>query len=372
MQPVPRFISPRRLTIAVAAAILIAYAAGCGSGSDPSTSPDLTEPDDPEPRSYAMGFFPSPPRPTEEALFTTIDSLSEVSDVTLIQQPVPWSGLLADQPMDSLLEERVGLADFLRSKGLEIVFLVDPLDGLDRTSEPPELVEAGRSILEPEIRAIHEEWVLEITERINPSWLGLASEINTPAAHGAPELYGEIVDLVNTLAPQIRQRSAGTGVFVSFQVDDAWHNLGGDPIDHFALIDDFDIDALGLSSYPVFVYEDPVKIPDNYLLRFREATDLPLLMVEGGWSSKNTASFEATPQEQAAFYRRFETFLDGVDAELWITLLYADLDIQALNLPPDRAETLSNFAFMGIADSDFNRKPAYDAWKEIFERPLGD
>lgn len=35
--------------------------------------------------------------------------------------------------------------------------VVDPLDGLDRRKENPELVALGRSILEPEIRALHEE-----------------------------------------------------------------------------------------------------------------------------------------------------------------------------------------------------------------------
>lgn len=316
-----------------------------------------------------MGFFPNPPRPTEQALFNNIDAMKEVSDVTLIQQSPPWSDLLAGGSMDSLLQERVNLADFLRSQGMEVLFLVDPLDGLDRTSEPVELVEAGRSILEPEIRQIHEQWVLEIADRINPTYLGLASEINTPAAHGAPDLYNEIVDLVNELAPQIRQTSPGTQVFVSFQVDDAWGLLGGDNTDHFSLIADFDVDALGLSSYPAFVFDEPADIPDNYLERFREATDLPLIMVEGGWSSRNTAAIQSTPEEQADFYRRFEGFLDGVEADVWIMLLYADLDIDALGLPPDRAEALSNFAFMGIADDQFVPKPAFDVWQRIFERP---
>ena len=259
-----------------------------------------------EARTYAVGWGLTPPKPTEESIIATARAMAEVAEYAIVQQPVPWTRLLAGEPLDDLVTETKGLADFLQALGLEIVFLVDPLDGLDRTSEPPELTEAGRSILEPDIRAIHEAYTLKIAREIQPEYFGLASEINTLGAHGNPVLYAELVDLINTLAPQIRTIVPSGQVFVSFQVDDAW-NLFPFPepqIDQFELIDDFDIDALGLSSYPVFVWESPADIPDNYFSRFREATDLPLIMVEGGWSSENVGGFQGTSEEeQAEFFR---------------------------------------------------------------------
>ena len=320
-------------------------------------------------RSYAMGWAPNPPRIDAALFLETVDSIRKVAEVTIIQQIVPWPELLGGASMDSLIEDRGGLADFLRFKGLEIIFLVDPLDGLDRRSEPPELADLGRSILEPEIRAMHEEWVLGIAARVRPEYLGLASEINTLAALGDPTLFAELRDIINTLAPQIRQISPGSRVFVSFQLDEANGAFGVPPIDHFELIDDFDIDALGLSSYPVFGFGTPAEIPDDYFTRFDEATDLPLIMVEGGWSSQNTTLLQGTPQEQVDFFKRYEEFLDGVSAELWVMLTYTDLDIASLGLPPDRAATLSNFAFMGIVDADLRRKPSFTQWERIFARP---
>ncbi|MFQ5680421.1 MAG: hypothetical protein ACE5HP_13305 [Gemmatimonadota bacterium] len=316
-----------------------------------------------------MGWAPSPPRPDVGLFFQVVDSLARVAEVTILQQPVPWPELLAGAPMDSLVEDRGGLADFLRTKGLAIVFLVDPLDGLDRRQEDPELVALGRSILEPGIRALHEEWVRRIATRVRPRWFGLASEINTLAARGDPALYATILDLVNGLAPEVRQRSPGTSVFVSFQADEANGRLGDPIIDHFALIADFDIDALGLSSYPVFAFTSPADVPDDYFARFDEATELPLLYVEGGWSSEDVPWASGSPQAQVAYFQRYETLLDGVGAQLWVMLTFTDIDIPSLGLPPDRALALSNFAFMGILDTALRRKPSYAEWARIFGRP---
>lgn len=346
--------------------------AGVGCEGDTGTNPPLGTPTPPTApaRTFVMGWSPGPPRLDIDLFFQVVDSLTQVAEATILQQPVPWPELLAGAPMDSLVEDRGVLADFLRLKGFQIVFLVDPLDGLDRRKEDPELVALGRSILEPEIRALHEEWVRRIASRVHPRWFGLASEINTLAAVGDPVLYAAVLDLVNTLAPQVRQLSPGSSVFVSFQADQANGRLGDPIIDHFALIDDFDIDALGLSSYPVFAFAAPADVPDDYFTPFDDATNLPLLYVEGGWSSENVPWGSGSPQAQADYFKRYESLLDGIGAELWVMLTFTDLDIPSFGLPPDRALTLSNFAFMGILDTELRRKPSYAEWARIFDRPL--
>lgn len=320
-----------------------------------------------------MGWAPTPPEPTEASIIQTGMEMAQVSELALIQQHVPWNRLFAGETLADLIEETGGLADFLSALGLEIVLLIDPLDGLNRTAEPPELVALNRSILEPEIRAIHEEWVLESVRRIRPAYFGLASEINTLGAHGDPALYTTMIDLVSSLAPQVRVVSPATRVFVSFQVEDAWQRPPFPPstVDHFSLIGDFDIDALGLSSYPVFSFDTPEEVPNNYLSRFQSATLLPLMIVEGGWSSDDAAAFSGTsPQEQAEYFRRFADLLNGVQGEVWVMLFYADFDATSFGLPPDREAGLANFQSMGIVDRTLAPKPAFSVWQEVFQRPL--
>lgn len=349
---------------------LVAMAA-CGGDS---TEPEIGPPDPPtlgEPRSFLMGWSPIAPRPETPLLLELIDSIAAVSEVMLVQQGVPWEPLLAGAPMDSLVEDVAQLTDFIEAKGMQVIFLVDPLDGLDRTKEDPALVDAGRSIVEPEIRALHEEWVRQIAARVRPAWFGLASEINTLAALGDPTLYAEVLDLINTLSPQVRQISPTSQVFVSFQADQANGVLGSTGgIDHFALIADFDIDALGLSSYPVFAFDDPSDVPADYFAVFDQATTLPLLMVEGGWSSENVPWSPGTPDQQRRFFTVYEELLDGVNAAAWVMLTFTDIDFNNFGLPPDRALGLSNFGFMGILDVDLQRKPAYAEWERTFARPL--
>lgn len=354
-----------RSVLLVALATLTVACSSDGAAPEDETTADRGA------RSYVMGWSPVPPRLDTELLLRMIDSMAVVSEIAIVQQGVPWEPLLAGAPTDSLVEDRAQLTDFLAARGLDLMFLLDPLDGLDRTKEDPGLTELGRSILEPEIRELHEDWARRIAGRMRPSYFGLASEINTLAALGDPELNAEITDLINTLAPQIRQISPGTQVFVSFQADQANGRLGQTGgIDHFALIGDYDIDALGLSSYPVFAFNDPSEVPTDYFGAFDAATDLPLLFVEGGWSSQNVPWSSGSPTQQVAFFRRYEELLDAVGAEVWVMLTFADLDVDSFGLDPERTAGLSNFAFMGIVDSDLRRKPAYAEWERIFARPL--
>ena len=341
---------------------------GCDSGNPI----DADEPPaDAESRSYRMGWFVNAPRPTDAAIIATIDSMSNVADMALLQENPPWERLFDGASIDELAAEKGDVADFLRANGMEVAYLVDPLDGLNRRSEPSALVAAERSIMESEIRTLHEEWVRAVAREVQPRWMGLASEINTLGQHGDADLYERLVDVINGLASEIRAISPETEVFVSFQVEDTWGLHGPSQVeDPFALISDFDIDVLGLSSYPVFTFDTPADVPDDHFRRFRDATDRPLALVEGGWSSASGAWAEADPAEQRQYIRRYEELLDGIEATMWIGLLYADLDVEALGLPPDREETLLNFARMGIADENLQRKPSYAEWKRIFDRPL--
>ena len=68
-------------------AALLGFAA---CDNDGPASPD---PDTPEPRTFQMGFAPTPPRATLESLIETIEEIAEVSELALIQQPTVWDSI---------------------------------------------------------------------------------------------------------------------------------------------------------------------------------------------------------------------------------------------------------------------------------------
>lgn len=354
----------------VLATALALVLASCG-GDAPSGVPEGPGANPAAARTYRMGWFVNAPRPDTVTFVATMDSAATLSEVALIQEPVPWARLFAGESLEDLAAEKADLAGFLRALGLDVALLIDPLDGLDRTAEVPELVAAGRTLLEPDIRALHQSWVLELVGRVQPIWTGLASEINTLGQHGDSALYRVLVEMVGDLAPRVRQQSPGTEVFVTFQVEDA-HGLlipGDGP--GFGLVGDFEgaLDFLGLSSYPVFVFPMPADIPDTHLRAFRSVTTLPLALMEGGWGSASHGAVTTDPAEQAAFVRRYETLLDDVAARAFILLTFADLDVETFPVPPDRLEILRAFASMGVVDSDLNPKAALAAWEAVRARP---
>ena len=284
-----------------------------------------------EPRTFAMGFAPTPPVLTRDELLAVIPEIARRGEYTIIQREVPWTRILGGTSMEEVYaDEYPGLVDYLRSQGLQLVLLVDPLDGLDRLKEATETVKNGRTLLDPRLQALHEQWVKLLVQRMRPRYVGLASEINTLAAHGNSALYGQIRDMINRLAPEVRRLDPGSKVFVSFQVEDAW-GLPPFPrssIDQFKLVHDFDIDGVGISSYPIFSFPDPAEIPNDYYQRLAVESGKPLIQVEGGWGSAATS------------------------------------------MAPDRRATLSNFASMGIVDTGLKPKPAFEVWEEQRKRPL--
>jgi hypothetical protein len=255
----------------------------------------------------------------------------------------------------------------LRGLGLRVLLLTDPLDGLNRREESVEAKKNRKTLKDPATRATHEAWVRLLAERVKPDYYGFASEINTLAAHGDYALYAIIRDMSNRLNDDVKRLSPATKTFVSFQVDDAWDKFGIESaVDHFDLPAEFRVDAIGLSSYPSFVFRDPAEIPDDYYRRFVFAGGgRPLIQVEGGWSSGVTPWGQGSETSQAAYYARLFELLDGVQAELAVLLLLADIDFASgdFGLTPEQTATLVNFGKMGIATPAYQPKAARAVWE---------
>ena len=349
----------------ILATALIAGLASCGDDDAP-TGPGRT------PRTYRMGFSSFPPQPNFNSLIQNINTWPAHADVGLILSSPPWDLLLAGHRPDSLVgANEVGLADFYRGKGLRVIVSVDPTNGLDRSADDPKLVAAGRSLAEPEIQMLLRNYVTAMDTLVHPDYISFASETNLVRAAAPESLYDGLVQAANDAAAAVRAVDASVKLYTTVQVEVAWGKLGG-PGGTYQGIDqdraDFPfVEALGLSSYPYLGgFAEPESIPINYYTRLVESDPVPVMVIEGGWSSVQVA-LPTSPDHQRRYIVRHAQLLDEADAVAWFQITFTDIDLAAWPQPP--GAPLNLFAYLGLVDKDFNAKPALAAWDAIFARP---
>jgi hypothetical protein len=319
-----------------------------------------------------MGFTPIPPRPTTAAVIEGIDLWSQRAEFAAIHEEIPWTDLLGGMSPDAILDrDKVQLVDYMRSKGLQLYFMADLTDGLSRGEEAPQLRALGRSIAEPAVQQALRNYMLAVDRKLRPEIIGLAAETNLIRVAASPAVYAGVVTAANAAAADLLAAGSSATLLFSVQVETAWDVLGGSG-NYVGVEQDFTdfpfVQMLGLSSYPYFAFAQPEGIPDNYYSRLLNGRTLPVMVVEGGWTSVSAGSVFSTPALQARYITRHAQLLDAIGARGLIQLLFADLDLASF--PPPTPPNLPLFVNIGLTDSDFNPKPALGAWDALHARQL--
>ena len=324
----------------------------------------------------AFGFFPSPPEPTFESVLAHFEDLGEHGDFVLIQANVPWqdfaSGVDGESQSRADLRNQVTLA---RRNGLATVFVLDPLNGLNRREffRLPENWEA--SFADPNVRKAYLNFTLWVVREFEPDYLGLASEINT-YMDARPGDVEHFVSFYERAYDAVKSEAEGTRVFVTFQWDDL-NNVLPDAAEgrraydiNWEQVQIFEprLDVWAISSYPYFVFNGGTPIPEDYYTPLVERTDKPLVIAEGGFTSRSVGPIQATPADQIGYLNALHEQL-GDRLELWTYILLNDLNMEAVGeamRAQDRGgedlETLSLFANVGLRQADGTPKPALEVW----------
>lgn len=323
------------------------------------------------PRTFRMGFSGIPARPDLDLALRTIDVWARRSDAALVLVDPPWSDLLAGRDPEALVRENpLGLAEYFRARGLHLVASIDPTNGLDRASEAAALVAAGRSLAEPAVRLLYRRYVGAFVSLVRPEAITLASETNLVRAIAPQRVYAGVVAAASDAAAEARLRDPALRLMTTIQVETAQGRLAGAGAAGIAQDRaDFPfIQALGLSSYPYLAgFAEPEQLPLDYYSALVAEAPLPLLVIEGGWTSVSLGdAIPSSPEKQRRYIERHARLLDQARAEAWFQITFTDLDLAAFPF----GQGLLPFAFLGLVDVNSQPKLALQAWDAAFARPF--
>ena len=323
-------------------------------------------------RTFRMGFSANPPQPTNESALATIDAWSKHADAAIMHVSVPYKSLLSGITATTYVNTvDLPLANLYRGKGYPLVITVDVTDGLNRAAEAPDLVQLKRSITEPAVQLVYRQYVQALTSIIRPDYLGLAAETNLIRQQAPASVYAAMVLMTNAAAADVRAIGGKLPLlYASVQADFAW---GPPPAAYRGAETDFKDfpfnQVLAISSYPYFVFADPDQIPLDYYTRLAGGRSLPIMVVEGGWTSAAVGSIQSSAATQARYLRRHEKLLDSAKAIAVFQLNYSDIDISSYP-PQPPGSSLALFISIGFVDAALKPKLALATYDSIFARPL--
>jgi hypothetical protein len=321
------------------------------------------------------GFFPSPPEATTQSVLDTYQAIGRHGDVVLLQQNIPWAEFLEETGSEAkYLTDLRNQFILAHQNGLGVVFVVDPLNGLNRREfyNLPQGWDA--SFANPKVRNAFIHFTLRIVREFHPRYLGLASEINT-YADTHPDDFPNYLSLYENVYDAVKAEAPETRVFVTFQ----WEELNnlmpevaqGDPYKvNWDQIEQFEpkLDVWAISSYPFVIFRSGTEIPAEYYSPLLKRTDKPLAVAEGGFSSKPVGPFSGSPQDQVDYLTAIHDQIGGMRLAFWIYLILTDLNSDSyekiLKQQGHSGDigTLGFFVSVGLRESDGAPKPALAVW----------
>jgi hypothetical protein len=322
------------------------------------------------------GFFPSPPEVSLQSVVDTYKAIGQHGDVVLLQQNIPWVDFVKSPDGAS-----AGITDIhnqyilAHQNGLEVIFVVDPLNGVNRSQFQGLPFGWKASFADSRVRAAFTNFTLRIVREFHPRYLGLASEINTyPDIH--PQDFPNFLSLYQSVYDQVKAEAPETHIFVTFQWEELNNMIpqvakGRTPrqID-WNQVEIFEpkLDVWAISSYPFVVYRSGADIPTDYYTPLLARTSKPLAVAEGGYASAPVGPVSGTPQDQVDYINAIHSQIGGDRLAFWIFLLSNDFKLDSyakiMNGRGQNSDvnTLSMFVSLGLMKSDRTPKPAQAVW----------
>jgi hypothetical protein len=322
----------------------------------------------------AYGFYPVPPEVNVFSIWSLYGAIAKHGDFVLLQNAIPWEDFRygVDGPSKTMDDLR-GQVNLAWQNKLEVAFVVDPLNGLNRRefANLPATWQ-GENFGSPDVRAAFQNYALRLVKEFHPRYLGLASEINT-YADAFPQDFQNFLSLYLDIYRKIKDISPDTRVFVTFQ----WEDLNGlDENKQVAqrtikwdLIEAFEpnLDLWVISSYPFVAFPSAEAIPADYYSPLLARTAKPLAVGEGGYNSVDIGPTHGSSTDQINYLRAIHSQI-GARLAFWVYLILEDFNLDSYAAEMQKqgnakdVNTLGFFASVGLLRKDGSEKPALAEW----------
>jgi hypothetical protein len=323
------------------------------------------------------GFFPSPPEASVESVLNHYKEIGQHADFVLFQHNIPWEDFVDSEDCETRkctdIRNQMTLA---RQNGLDAIYVVDPLNGLNRREFMGLPAGWEASFANPDVRVAFTNYTLWLVREFRPRYLGLASEINTyldaypDDAQNYISLYHSVYALVKDEAPEIQ-------VFVTFQWEDL-NNLWEPAAEGRAAYDtnwdqmeifEPNLDVWVISSYPFAAFSSGADIPSDYYTPLLSRTSKPLAVAEGGFTSRANPPFPGDVGSQVDYLNAIHNQIGGDRLVFWVYLLLNDFNMESYakavreqGLSEKNVSTLGMFASVGLREFNGTPKPAMEVW----------
>jgi hypothetical protein len=325
----------------------------------------------------AYGFFPSPPEASTKSILNHYKSMGEHADFVLFQHAIPWEDFIEGADCESQkctdIRNQMKLA---RGNGLDAIYVVDPLNGLNRREFMGLPAGWEPSFANPDVRTTFTNYTLWLVREFHPQYLGLASEINTYLdAH--PDDAANYISLYHSVYALVKAEAPETQVFVTFQWEDLnnlWevaaegrtaYDTNWDQVEAF----EPNLDVWAISSYPFAAFPSGADIPADYYTPLLSRTSKPLAVAEGGFTSRANPPFPGDEGSQVDYLNAIHEQLGGERLKFWVYLLLNDFDMDSYakmmrqqGLSEGNITSLGMFESVGLREFDGNPKPAMQVW----------
>jgi hypothetical protein len=328
------------------------------------------------------GFFPSPPEASTQSIVETYQQIAKHGDVVLLQPAIPWAVFEQGVEVESkAINDIRGQYVLAHQNGLEVIFVVDPLDGMNRSKFQGLPAGWEASFANPKVRTAFTNYAMRIVKEFHPRYLGLASEINTyQDAH--PEDFPNYLSLYNEVYELVKAEAPGTQIFVTFQWEElnnliTWVAHGVPYQINWNQIEQFEpkLDLWAISSYPFVIFKSGAEIPADYYTPLLNRTSKPLAIAEGGFSSEPVGPFSGDPQSQADYLNAIHSQVGGDRLVFWIYLILSDFSMKSYATVMNQTgqgkdiNNLGIFASVGLTTFDRTPKPALAVWDAFRQIP---